>query len=88
MLHVVKAIIAGAICGSVTALLGYAKSSTAESFDWKKARQTMIIGAVIGGISGYFGWSYDKAEEWASNMGITTLIEYIKKAILRRLGKE
>jgi len=88
MLHIIKAVIAGAICGSITALLGYAKSSTTESFDWKKARQTMIIGAVIGGISGYFGWSYDKAEEWASNMGITTLIEYIKKAILRRLGKE
>ena len=88
MIEVIKGIIIGAICGAITALLGYAKSVTVEKFDPKKATQTIVVGAVVGGISGYYGWSYEKGEEWASNVGITTLIEYGKKTILRRLGKE
>ena len=84
----IKGILAGAICGAITALLGYAKSSTKEDFNPKKARQTIIVGAVIGGIAGYQGWTYQQAYEWAGSTGVIVLVEYIKKAILRRLGYE
>jgi len=88
MLHMIKTLIIGAVCGAITAFLGYAKSSTVETFDWKKAGQTIILGAVIGGISGYYGWTYEKAEEWAGNVGIVSLVEFIKKSIIRRLVKK
>jgi len=88
MIEIVKGIIIGAICGSITALLGYAKSVTVEKFDPKKATQTIVVGAVVGGISGYYGWTYEEAEEWATNIGLVTLIEYLKKAISRRLTKK
>ncbi|RLI87285.1 MAG: hypothetical protein DRP01_02200 [Archaeoglobales archaeon] len=86
--EVVKGVLLGAVSGAIIAFTGYLKSSTVEKFNWKKARQTIIVGAVIGGIGGYFGWTYERAEEWASNMGILVLVEQIKKAIIRRLPKK
>jgi len=88
MLEIIKSVIIGAISGAIIALTGYAKASTVETFMWNKAGQTIIIGAVIGGISGYYGWTYEKAEEWTANMGILVIVEHIKKAILRRLKKK
>jgi len=85
MMEMVSGIFAGTVCGAVTALLGYAKSVTVEKFNPKKALQTVVVGAVIGGVSGYYGWSYSRAEEWATNVGLITLVEYLKKAILRRV---
>ena len=85
MWKILKGILIGMICGAITALLGYAKSVTSEKFNLKKAVQTIIVGAVVGGISGYFGWTYEQAEEWASNMGITTILEYLKKAVWRKI---
>jgi len=82
----VKTVLAGAASGAVTALLGYAKNSTLEDFNPKKALQTIAVGAVVGGIAGYYGWTYTQAYEWAGSMGIITVTEYVKKAILRRIG--
>ena len=85
MIEIVKGIAVGAVCGAVTALLGYAKSVTAEKFDPKKAAQTIVVGAVVGGVSGYYGWSYEESHEWATNIGLITLIEYLKKAVWRKV---
>jgi len=85
MIEIIIGILFGAISGAVLALLGYAKSSTLESFFPEKAVQTIIIGAVVGGIAGYYGWSYDQAYQWASSCGIVTIVEYAKKFIFRRL---
>ena len=85
MLEVIKGIIVGMVCGAITALLGYAKSVTVEKFNPKKAGQTVVVGAVIGGVSGYYGWTYQQAEEWASNIGLVTLTEFIKKAVWRKI---
>jgi len=87
MIEIVKGIVVGAICGAVTALLGYAKSVTSEKFEPAKAAQTIVVGAVVGGVSGYYGWTYEEAEEWATNIGLTTLVEYLKKAIWRKIRK-
>jgi len=85
--EIVKGVVFGAISGAIIALTGYAKSSTRESFNWEKATQTTIVGAVVGGIGGYFGMGYVETYEWLSTMGVVVLIEHLKKAILRRIKK-
>lgn len=87
MIEILKGILFGAVSGAIIALLGYAKSSTVESFDPQKAIQTVVVGAVVGGISGAYGWTYQQAEQWASNMGIITITEYTKKFIWRKLRR-
>ena len=87
LIEIIKGIAVGAVCGAITALLGYAKSVTAEKFDPQKAAQTIVVGAVVGGVAGYYGWTYQEAQEWATNIGLITLIEYLKKAIWRKIGQ-
>ena len=77
---------AGAASGAVAAFLGYAKSA-GETFDYKKALQTVIVGGFVGGVAGYQGISYGESEAWLNTIGGLTLFEYIKKAVLRRIFK-
>jgi len=84
MWSVVSAVLAGIIAGAFTAFMGYLKSA-GEKFQPKKAIQTVIVGGVVGGIMGYTGWTYEQAYEWASTVGIITLVEYVKKAVWKRL---
>jgi hypothetical protein len=84
--NVVWGVIAGIISGAVTALLGYAKSSTVESFDPKKALQTLIVGGVVGGFAGAWGVTYQQAYEYLGSIGGIVIIEYVKKAVWRRLS--
>jgi ABC-type xylose transport system permease subunit len=77
---------AGAFSGLITALLGYAKSSTMESFDPKKAVQTIIVGAIVGGFAGAWGVTYQQAYEYLGSIGGIVIIEYVKKAVWRRLS--
>jgi len=88
LLEIAKAILSGILIGAITALLGYLKNSTTETFNPKKALQTVIVGAAVGGIAGYNGWTYEQAEQWAATAGITVLIEYVKKAVWRRITHE
>lgn len=87
MLIILKGIVAGMINGAIIAALGYARLAGKEDFDEKKFLQTAIIGAVVGGVGADAGWTYSQAYEWASTMGLITIIEYIKKAVWRRLKK-
>ena len=85
LLELAWRVLAGAVAGAITSLLGYAKSSTVEDFDPKKALQTVVVGGIVGGVAGCEGWAYDQAYQWASTVGLLTLVEYAKKAVLRRL---
>jgi len=87
MFGVIAGVVFGAISGAIIALTGYAKSVTVEKFDPKKATQTIIVGAIVGGIAGFYGWDYARAEAWAGNMGVITIVEYVKKAIWREWKK-
>jgi hypothetical protein len=87
MLDLLAKIGAGAVSGAFIALLGYAKSATVESFDPAKAAQTVVVGAVVGGIAGEAGMSYEQAQDWASTMGVITLTEFAKKAIWRAIRR-
>ena len=73
----------GALNGAAIALLGYGKSSNAEEFDWKKAAQTTILGAIIGGIAGAEGMNYQQAQDWAEQTGAIIIAEYALKSIWR-----
>jgi len=84
MWDVIAGVLAGVLAGAATAFFGYLKSA-GEKFQPKKAAQTIIVGGVVGGIAGYMGWTYEQAYEWASTVGIITLVEYIKKAIWKRI---
>jgi|GEM_PF-5705039 len=83
--EVVRGILAGIVSGAVTALLGYAKTGGLESFEPKKAVQTIIVGAVVGGFAGAWGVTYQEAYEYLGSVGAITLIEYVKKSIVKRL---
>jgi len=87
-MSIIYGIVGGIVSGAITALLGYAKSSSVESFDVSKAVQTLIVGAVVGGCAGYWGTSYTQAYEYLGSVGAITLIEFVKKAIWRRIKKQ
>jgi len=86
---VVENILIGVGSGIIFGLLGYLKSA-GEKFDVKKFTQTLVVSAVVGGIGGYLGMSPEEAQEYLQTAGlyggITTLVEYVKKSILKRLG--
>jgi hypothetical protein len=84
MSQIFFAIGAGILSGAITALLGYTKS-VGENFDPQKAYQTLIVGAIVGGVAGYLGVEYNTAEEYLESIGAITLIEYVKKSILKRV---
>jgi len=84
MWQTILGILAGIVAGAFTAFLGYLKSA-GEKFQPKKAIQTMIVGGFVGGVASYMGWTYEQAYEWASTVGAITLLEYIKKAVWKRL---
>jgi len=75
------------VAGAITALLGYAKSATSESFNPRKALQTIVVGGFIGGVSGFYGMTYMETKDWLSSIGAITLIEYLKKAIIRKMRR-
>jgi hypothetical protein len=86
-MEIVKGILVGACLGAVTALTGYAKS-VGEKFDYQKAFQTVVVGAVVGGFSSYSGMTYQQSFDYLTNIGAITLVEYLKKAVWRRIKRE
>jgi len=84
MFEVVKGILVGACLGAVTALIGYAKSA-GESFELEKAIQTVIVGAFVGGFGSYAGMTYQQSFDYLTSIGAITVVEYLKKAVWRRI---
>ena len=91
MFEVVENILLGAAAGLSFAVMGYLKSP-GESFDVKKFRQTVVLGCVIGAIGGFLGMKPSEAQQYLQSIGVyggvVTMTEYVKKAVLRRLGIE
>lgn len=77
---------AGAANGIILAVVGYAKNRPqGEDFDKAKLLQTAVVGCVVGGAAGYGGITYMQSYEWLGSMGVITLVECVKKAIIRNL---
>ena len=77
-------LLVGMFSGIATAVLGYLKSHTTESFHNEKFIATVIWGACIGILMGYFGLPYDQAYQFLVSMGFVTLIDQSAKAIYRK----
>jgi len=75
----------GMLLGILTAALGYLKGTTLEKADWEKFGVTVVLGAVIGVVMGFFGWGYDQAYQWLFGMGIIAVIENAGKLLVRRI---
>jgi len=82
-----QAILCGILSGIITALFGYFKSATEETFNLGKFVQTIIIGAIVGGVAGYYGVDYQQAYDWLASIGAITAIEYVKKGLWRLIKK-
>ena len=94
MMEVLHNALIGALGGASFALSGYLKSEKGrfkkiEEFDSTKFLKTMMLGAIIGAVSGGTGLEYQTTVDYLVSMGIygglTGIIENIAKAISRRL---
>ena len=80
-------ILLGILSGVIFALAGYFKSMKHEEFDIEKFIQTVAVGAIVGFICGVTGWSYEVALEWLKQTGLISLIEMVKKGLIRLFKK-
>jgi len=84
---VIESILIGMAAGAVLAVTGYLKNIDQVEgypvFEPVKFLTTLIIGALAGGVSRFLGISYDAATTMIVSAGITTIIEYVVKAIVR-----
>jgi hypothetical protein len=87
IMAVIWAVVMGAVSGIIAACLGYAKGASLEKIDSLKFLTTVLFGAVIGGLMGYFGWDYNTAYQFFITSGLVYLVENIAKAIYRRMPK-
>jgi len=91
MLEVLKNILLGVAAGLLFGTTGYLKS-VGEEFDAKKFVQSIIVGAVVGGIGGAMGMKPSEAQEYLQSTGLYTglvcMVEFVKKAVLKRLVGE
>jgi len=77
----IQQILLGAVGGIAYASAGLANKEKRESFNWKKMLPTVIIGAIVGGISGFTGQDYGMIANAGYAAGITVIVEKVFKAI-------
>lgn len=92
----VSTIGAGVLGGVVFAVGGYFKNpkdaqGVRQAFDGKKFALTALTGALVGGVAGALGMSYEDANGFLYTMGIlgglTALVDTLFKAASRSLAK-
>lgn len=80
-------VILGAVGGLAYSLSGLAKKDSRETFDFKKMAPTIIVGAIVGGISGYAGMDLSAAQNTAWSGFVTAIVENGWKAFSRKVLK-
>jgi hypothetical protein len=81
---IVQGIVGGAVSGVSVAVGGYLKNAGAE-FSWRNFGETVVEGAIVGGVAGALGVSYAAAQDYLVSIGVVTLIDYAKKTLVRRV---
>ena len=79
-------LLVGMASGIATAVLGYLKSCTIETFDNEKFITTVIWGACVGILMGYYGWDYTQSYQFLISMGLVAVIDMAGKVIYRRIS--
>jgi len=76
----------GALIGSFTVLVGWAKKQDPGKFDIKGLYLRLPTGIVVGILAAYKGLDFTDAYAWAAGVGIIMIVDNISKMVLRRLG--
>lgn len=79
-------ILVGMASGIATAVVGFLKSIAIEKFDNEKFLTTVIWGACVGILMGYYGWPYAQGYQFLVSMGFVTVIDQSAKVIYRRIA--
>jgi len=75
------------LVATVYGLARYFQQHTQEQFDAKLFVKTLIIGAAVGAVQYYFGWTYDQAFQWViGNATLTVLIDQIVDRLFKLHG--
>lgn len=79
----------GIVSGFIASLVGLLKSGNLKDFDFQRAINVLVIGAVIGAVAAYKGVQFADAEAWLATLpvwaGLSALIEMAIKAIYRKV---
>ena len=84
MSAMVQGVLGGAASGVLVAVGGYLKNAGTD-FSWSNFGQTVVEGVIVGGVGGALGVSYAAAQDYLVSVGAVTLIDYVKKIIVRRV---
>jgi hypothetical protein len=79
----------GALLGFLRALFGYwskKPDDAAETWDWLKFGSAGLVGAACGAVAGSQGLSYENAQGWAAQFGITEAVYRIMQGLWRKYG--
>ena len=82
-LSLLYVVLEGAGAAALAAFVGYVKSQ--EPFDYEKAGITVGIGAVLGGVAGFYGISVIDAENLLVSLGLFSAVVYFVDAGVKAL---
>ena len=87
MIEIIKGFLIGAATGAGLAILGYAKAykgEKKEDLQWEKMVYSVIVAAIVGGVSEAFHLSPESIELKMAEYGIVSyVLESATKAIVR-----
>ena len=71
--------------GLLYAFIGWAKGTDLEKFDGQKFFTTLVIGLIVGGVSGYMNIELTEALKLIAALGLVVVIENVCKFVYRRI---
>ena len=83
-----QAVLSGAGAAAVSAAIGYVKAHfgpDAEAFDVEKAAEIVAVGAVLGGVAGYYGFTVLDAQNILVSLGLFSAVTYFVHAGVKAL---
>jgi membrane protease YdiL (CAAX protease family) len=79
-------VLKGAMMGVVATLLGWLKNQDVDKFDFRGLALKVPVGFIIGALAAYKGIDFNSALDWATGIGLVTVIDQLVKLVLRRIA--
>lgn len=79
------AILASVLSGILYSVIAYIKSE--EEFDEVKFSRTLVVGAVVGFLMGYYGIGFTQAYDLMMSLGIIALIDQFIALLMKKYKK-
>jgi len=77
-------IMVGIVMGVCATVAGWLKNSQPGKFEWRGLILKLPVGIVVGIAAATQGIGFDSAMEWASGIGVVSLVDQFVKAVVRR----